>query len=268
MKLAIINLCTIEDISKRSSYQDDITFLSQYAVPFIDYAAGKETGQELLDGFHEALRDDSVSIIWFYQGGNRLVEFLDLIDWDLVVSSKKVFLGVSDFTHFAILAHVKGVRCFYGLALKNICTYFSDNDQKEIADLLLGIINQDENRVANSARIFSLGESICGGHILIFLLMMKRSFVDLRGKNLFIEYHDAPGKTLEDVGFYIEHLMYFLKENKPNSIVLGHSLIFDTQGNPIDFTVINDYFTKRLQPLGIPIQSVDHFKKVISFVAN
>ena len=104
MKIALVNLCRIQDFSKTKYYESSLEFLKENDIEFVDYFSGRETPSDLLKGFHEALKNKDIELVWFIQGGSDLIKFLDKIDWDLVKQSNKEYLGLSDFTHFAFKA--------------------------------------------------------------------------------------------------------------------------------------------------------------------
>jgi len=265
MKVALVNLCKIEDISLLSSFSSDISFLNENQIEYVDYASGKNTREDLLKGFHDALKDKTVGLVWFVQGGNSLISFIENIDWDLVVSSEKKFLGISDFTHFSMTAVSKGVKCYYGLALKKIKKYYSEDNLARISNFLKLISGQniipDENE-----NYYSLDNiKITGGHLTSLIFMIEHYRINLKNTVLFIEHHYIPGENFDDLAYYIDQLLITIKENKPESIILGHTILFDENNNEINFNEINDFFSKRLVGTGIPVSSVDHFIKPILF---
>ena len=119
MKVALVNLCKIEDFSKTGDWRSSLAFLKENNIDYVDYFSGKETPTDLLNGFYEALANKEVELIWFIQGGNDLITFLDKIDWKLVKKSNKEYLGLSDFTHFVFKAMESGKTCYYGPGLSH-----------------------------------------------------------------------------------------------------------------------------------------------------
>lgn len=113
MKVALVNLCKTEDFTKHKSYNDSISFLNENNIEFLDFASGIETVDEMVESFHKALNSDA-NLIWVIRGGNKCIQTLNKIDWNKVVNSKKVFYGLSDFTHFSTMVVSKGVTCYYG----------------------------------------------------------------------------------------------------------------------------------------------------------
>lgn len=264
MKIALVNLCKIEDVSLNPSFKNDLAFLSENKIEYVDYVSRKKTATELLDGFHDALKDNSVEVVWFTQGGSTLINFIDLIDWELVVSSGKKFVGLSDFTHFSAIAVSKGVQCYYGLALKNIKKYYSGEKILHVSNFLKSISKQGISLTDNN--YYSVADTkITGGHLTSFIFMVDRYNINLKEKALFIEHHYIPGETFDDLAYYIDQLILIIKENPPKSIILGHTILFNDLGQEVDYRDVNKFISERISKLNLPITEVDHFVKPIIF---
>lgn len=269
MKVALVNLCKTEDFIKHGSYEDSISFLRENNIDFIDFASGIETIDKMVDGFHKAL-DSDADLIWCIRGGNKCIQMLDKVDWHRIIDSKKVFYGLSDFTHFSAMAVWKGVTCYYGQGLTNIKSYFSNPSERQfITDFLTTGIPVSENAtpLANSkSNLDVLGEKIIGGHLLIFTFMQSQLKIDLGERFIFIEYHSgAVGENLDDLGYYLDQLLYVLKDNMPKGFILGHTEMRNIDGSSIPINVINEYLSEKIVKTGLPIYYLDHFKNTITF---
>jgi muramoyltetrapeptide carboxypeptidase len=55
---------------------------------------------ERLEGFHRLVADESVKAIFFARGGHGILRLLPHIDWDLVASRPRAYVGYSDLTPF------------------------------------------------------------------------------------------------------------------------------------------------------------------------
>jgi muramoyltetrapeptide carboxypeptidase LdcA involved in peptidoglycan recycling len=262
-KIALINLCTYEDISTWSSFNDDISFLKNHSIPFVDYASGKSSKNDLFGAFKKALEDENVSAIWFVCGGNRLIEHIDSFDWNKIAATGKKFLGISDFTHFSILASQHKITSYYGVALKKISKYFTEPEQVRIANFLKKIISDD----FLDAEVYQIKEEeIMGGHLLCSIFMIDHFKLQLGEKHLFIEYHNIPGESIDDLLYHVHQLGLILKKNTPKSLILGHSMMSDAQGNLIDYGIINASIKKVINDyVKIPASEVDHFNIPIKF---
>ncbi len=263
MKIGLVNLCSNTDIAHWSSYEKDFGFLNENNIAYKDFASGKSGNKDLFEGFKEAISDPEVSLIWFVSGGIKMIEHLDNINWQTIENSQKTFIGLSDFTHFSLIAGNHNVSCYYGLALKNITKYYTTIQQKEIASFLKTAIHGEK-----SGLVYENENIITGGHLGTTIFMLNSFNIDISEKTLFIEHHYIPGETLEDLKYYIHQLCITLinKNISPTSFLLGHSMLFKQDNTPMDFTLINksvkdvlkEYFTDH------KINEVDHFTKIIN----
>jgi len=265
MKIALVNLSKIQDFSKTPYYQASLEFLEENNIDYVDYFSGRENFEDLLNGFHEALGDDSVDLVWFIQGGSELIQFLNKIDWDLVRHSHKSFLGQSDFTHFAFRAIPLGVTCYYGPGLKQIKDYFPTAEQRQfVLDFLQNRKLQNYNgQILRGTTSLTLeDERIIGGHSFISAIMLAGAKIDMSNRVLFFEHHYIPGEEPKDVGYFLEAIKLNLA-SRPKAIILGHSVLFDKDKNMIDVAVINKYLLEQHIDLDIPVFYVDHFQKIL-----
>ncbi len=269
MKVALVNLCKTEDFTKHKSYSDSISFLNENNIEFLDFASGLETIAEMVESFHDALNSDA-DLIWVIRGGNKCIQTLNKIDWDKVVDSKKVFYGLSDFTHFSVMAISKGVTCYYGQGLTNIKSYFPNPSERQfIVDFLTSgnPVSEHAKPLENSKTSLEVAnEKIIGGHLLIFTLMQSQLKMDLKDHFVFIEYHTgAVGEDLDDLGYYIDQLLYVLKDNMPKGFILGRTEMRNVDGSQIAIDEINRYSAEKLATTGLPVYYLDHFKNTVTF---
>ncbi len=266
MKIALVNLSKIEDFAKTEYYQDSLDFLTENQIDFVDCFSGRENLDELLAGFHEALRNNEVELVWFIQGGNTLIKFLNKIDWDLVKQSDKEYLGSSDFTHFVFKAVELGKICYYGPQLKEIKKYFpTPTDRQFVIDFLKRKQLPDlKARLLHGTGNFDLAsEKIIGGHSFVSTIMLGNTKIDLENRFLFFEHHYRPGEKLNDVEYFLESIKYQTHQNLPKGFILGHSMLFDKEGKLIDVDLINEQLVKNLVELGRSVYYLDHFKTII-----
>ena len=263
MKIALVNLCSISNIANWASYQDDISFLKSTNIGFFDYASGRSTKSELLKGFYEALNNEEVSVIWFVSGGTALIQYLPELDWSLIKSSGKKFIGLSDFTHFALLASNVGVTCYYGLALKKVTKYYSIEQRERISNFLQHVITNKDSDL-----VYIENKKITGGHLSTAQYIISNYNIGLHDKVLFLEYHYIPGESWEEFEYYIHQLCLSLKirGDMPAEILLGHSVLFKEDGSEIEVNLINDFCKKIiLSYFDLHIKEIDHFNSIIKF---
>lgn len=266
MRIALVNLCRLSDFATNPTYADDINFLQENDISYTDYCSGRATISDQLDGFHQAISDPTIDLVFFVQGGSVLIKFLPLIDWDLVQKSNKKYAGLSDFTHFAFKSVSLGCECYYGIALRDVHKYWpTQNDQAPIIELLKnnsGHFNQALSMTDNSAQDLS-NEKVIGGHIIISTFMLSQLQISLADTYLFLEYHNIPGESFYELEFWLDQLKYVIKNNQPKGFILGHSLLYEKDGTVIDYKDINIFLTEKLSELEKPIYQVDHFKNII-----
>lgn len=268
MKIAIVNLCKIEDFSKTEYYQDSLGFLKENDIDFVDYVSGRENASDLLNGFHEALGNDEVELIWFIQGGNDLIKLLNKINWETVGQSNKEYMGLSDFTHFAFKAIKLGKICYYGQGLKQIKSYFPTPEEKRF---VVDFLKQRQLPKYNAQLLYGSGnldlenKKIIGGHSSISAIMLPNTTIDLTNRFLFFEHHYVAGEELSDARYFLDAVKLYLLRNKARGFILGHSLVPNKDGAPLDIKLINEYFLENLIDLNLPIYYIDHFKTILKF---
>ncbi len=269
MKIALTNLCKTEDFAKLSSVDESISFLNENKIEYLDLASGVEKIDDMVEKFNQSINSDA-DLVWIIRGGNKCIQTLDKLDWDNIVKSDKKFYGLSDFTHFSTIAVSKGITCFYGQGLTRIKQFFpSENERKFIADFLKTGIPFSENAKALAFANNDLdvsNEKIVGGHLLIFTLMQSLLKIDLRNRYLFIEYHTgAIGEDLDDLGYYLDQLLYVVKDNLPKGFILGRTEMKNFDNSKISIEEINKYSVDKLLKYNLPIYYLDHFKNTITF---
>jgi muramoyltetrapeptide carboxypeptidase LdcA involved in peptidoglycan recycling len=268
MKIALVNLSKIEDFSETKYFASCLDFLKENNVDFVDYVSGRKTIEELLEGFHNALKNEEVELVWFVQGGNKLVRFLDKIDWNLVSKTNKEYLGTSDFTHFVFKAVELGKTCYYGPVLKNIKDYFPNHEEQKF---IVDFINNKKLNIYSSELIqgkadYDLENSkIIGGHSFISAIMLPTTKIDLKNRFLFFEHHYISGESFDDLEYFMNAVNLYLLNNKPRGIILGHSFLFDENKNPVNIRIINKQLAENIKDFDVPIYYIDHLKTIIKF---
>ena len=99
-------IAKLEDLGFRTTYNDSV--LSEYG-----YFAGtdQERAEELMDMF---ARDD-VDAVWCVRGGYGSIRILDLLDYELIRTHPKVFVGYSDITALITsISQETGLVVFHG----------------------------------------------------------------------------------------------------------------------------------------------------------
>ncbi len=269
MKVALVNLCKIEDFAIHKSYNSSISFLKENGIDYADFATGASRMERMVECFSKAL-DSDAELLWFIRGGNKSIQALDKIHWDKVISSDKKFYGLSDFTHFSTMAVSRGTTCYYGQGLTNITDYFPTEADREFITRFL----QTGLPVCAKAKALTDGVedldvsnmNIVGGHLFIFTLMQGQLHISLKDRYLFIEYHNGVlGEKLDDLAYYIDQLLYILKDNLPKGFILGKTELRNEDGSQVDLDQVNQYCVEKLNKYNLPIYFLDHYKNTITF---
>jgi muramoyltetrapeptide carboxypeptidase LdcA involved in peptidoglycan recycling len=107
----------------------------------------KESVRIRCDELHAAFRDNSIAAIICTIGGSHANEMLPFLDYSLIQSNPKIFVGYSDttFLHYAIQSRT-GLRTFYG---PSVLTDFSDSPKpiQFTIDHFLHVLTEAENPV-------------------------------------------------------------------------------------------------------------------------
>ncbi len=267
MKIALVNLCKEEDFSKHKTYQDCISFLEEEGIDYLDFCSGHDDLDILVKKFNDSLSSEA-DIVWFVCGGWTCLKVLDKIDWDKVVASKKKFYGLSDFTHFSSKATSLGLNCYYGQGLAHIKQFFPTTESRQfIVDFLkTGVPNYSlaEPLSPNTKALDISKVKIVGGHMLIFTFMQNQLSVNLKDKYLFLEYHhSANGLSLQEIEYYLNQVLFTIKDNLPQGFILGRHMLKDFEGEEIKVEEINNFLTSKLLKYNLPVYYMNHFHNIV-----
>lgn len=98
------------------------------------------TDEERLAGFHELAADPSLKAIFFARGGHGVLRILPDIDWDLLASHPRAYMGYSDLTPF--LLHVVerlGLVAFHGpMVAADLARGQTEAEMQSFLDALAG----------------------------------------------------------------------------------------------------------------------------------
>jgi len=269
MKIALTNLCKLEDFAKHKTYQDAMSFLHEENIEYLDFCSGDSDFDNLVSRFNESL-DSEADIIWVVCGGWSCIKTLDKIDWEKVVASNKKFYGLSDFTHFSSKAVSLGVNCYYGQGLAHIKQFFPTKDSRKFIVNFLKTGNPNSNLAkslsVNTEDLDINRVKVVGGHMLIFAFMQSQLNIHLKERYVFLEYHhDANGIELKELEYYLDQVLYTIKNNLPKGFILGRCLLKDFEGTEMKVEEINNFLVSKLLRYKLPIYYIDHFNNIISF---
>jgi len=160
----------------------------------IGYLGG--TIEERLDDFHSAFRDPDVRGIFCIRGGYGSAQLLDRIDYGLIRSHPKVFVGYSDITALHLAIHKKaGLVSFHGpvIVFKGSTAHFNEYTVRWYRKALFGreALGRLENPLSHGLRSIHPGAThgrLMGGNLTLIASLMGTPYeIDTRGAILFTE---------------------------------------------------------------------------------
>jgi muramoyltetrapeptide carboxypeptidase LdcA involved in peptidoglycan recycling len=267
MKVALVNFAEYEKFNSTVSFKQDLEFLVENKIDYVDYCFNYDKKLDLLAGFRKALANPEIDLIWFVCGGNKTIKFLDDIDWEVVKKANKIYAGASDFTHFSFKAVQNGQVCYYGTSLQEIKKYHpSPKSRKYLADFLQTGKIEKYNHTNLYKTVSNLDEEkIVGGHTFLTTFMLNEVKIDLRDRFLFLEHHYIPGESLEDLEYFVDQIKMVTKGNLPKGFIFGHSMLFGKKGKIMNVATINKKMVEWLREYDLPIAYIDHFKQIVKF---
>lgn len=180
--------------------------LGRYVGRRLGYLAG--TDQERLEDLHGMFRDPEVKAVFAIRGGYGSARLLDRIDYGLLRSNPKVFLGYSDITalHLAIHKHA-GLVTFHGpIVLSEFTDYTQTFFRRALfeAKPLGRLTNPPEKnqlRPEHPLRTVRPGRAsgrLIGGNLSLICATLGTPFeIETRGRILFIEDVDEQPYALD-----------------------------------------------------------------------
>jgi muramoyltetrapeptide carboxypeptidase len=165
---------------------------------------GKKSGyfgnsaDERLDDLHTMFRDPEVNAVFAIRGGYGAQQLLDRIDYDLIRSHPKIFLGYSDITalHLAINKYARLVTFHGPIVLSRFTDFTLDHFRRALFNPkpIGKLANPPEEgvlRPAHSVRTIRPGRAtgpLIGGNLTLVSTTMGTPYeIDTRGKILFLE---------------------------------------------------------------------------------
>ncbi|KAJ5881502.1 peptidase S66 LD-carboxypeptidase A [Penicillium soppii] len=129
-------------LARGKTYLESLGFQVQIIFSKETTATITESIRVRCDEIHAAFRDDTIAAIICTIGGEHANELLPFLDYSLIRSNPKIFVGYSDttFLHYAIQART-GLRTFYG---PSVLTDFSDfpKPMQFTVDHFLRVLNE------------------------------------------------------------------------------------------------------------------------------
>jgi muramoyltetrapeptide carboxypeptidase len=223
------------------------------------------TDQQRLDDLHAMFADTSVDGIFCARGGYGAGRLLPGIDYGLIASNPKAFIGYSDITalHFAIF-NKTGLVTFHGpVGASNFTDYtaesFEDTLIKGKGKIRIEQAKEDRDKQEDYIQIYSISEGVAKGELVGGNLSLVSSLagtpfdLDFTGKLVFLE---EVGESPYRVDRMLTQLLLAGKLQAAKGIVLGVFSDCDEKDTDPDFgdkTSLKETLAERLGGLGIPV---------------
>ena len=267
MKIWLISLSDNWNFLNHNSYKEWLNFLDENNINYEDFIIESDKKEKILENFYKIIELD-VDLIWFVTWWNKLINILWFLDWEKIKKSWKKFIGFSDFTHFAYVANLYGIECYYWPWLKNILKFYPSIENREF---LCSFLKNWELKEINykmlfwnieNSKSFFEKKQIIWWHLNIFIFLHSFYKVSLKNKFLFLEFHPSSfWENKENLEYYLEQLVFILEKTElPKGFILWHSILEWTDENKI-----NKIFLKKLKNFNLPIIYVNHFYNIIKF---
>lgn len=206
------------------------TFIHPQTFEKLHQSAG--TNEQKRDALHALVKNPDIKAIFFATGGNRALHLLGLLDFSLIRSHPKIYMGFSDNTALlnAITART-GLITYHGPTFRRI----SKNPQ---IDFNLRLLKGEETTIAlESATTLRKGHAegwLIGGNISLFqYLIHSGDMPDATGAILFLEdCYEEWSRIDRDFCFFKRSGIF----DKISGLILGQFTDMLDTGTPFGFT--------------------------------
>lgn len=206
------------------------------------------THEQKRDALHELVKNPEIKAVVFAGGGNRALHLLEHLDYDLIRTNPKIYMGFSDSTAVinAITART-GLITYHGPVAKRL----ADNPQLEFN---MRLLKGEENVIPlTGANVLHKGHAegwLIGGNTSLFqYLITSGDMPDATGAILFLE------DCYEEWSRIDRYFCYFKRSgilDKISGLVLGQFTNMLDTGTPFGFT-FEDIIAEHTAGLKIPI---------------
>jgi muramoyltetrapeptide carboxypeptidase len=222
-------------------------FLHPQATARLNQSAG--SAQEKVDAFHELFSNQDIKAIFGARGGNRAITMMDKIDWDIVKSNPKIFMGYSDLTQIlhGIYKHT-GMVTYHGPLFREL------PNRKEFVQVM-ALLGGDKMTIPlPDSKVLQAGTAegkLFGGNLSVFqTLVGTENMPDLSGGIL----------ILEDIGDHLSRYDRMLAHLRTSGILGQLSALIigefvgtqDDEDRPFGFTFA-DVIRQHTNGLDIPV---------------
>jgi len=158
------------------------------------------TDEQRADELNEAFRDNEIAAVFCITGGYGTSRMLPHVNYDLIKSNPKIFLGYSDITALHIAIHQKSnVVTFHGPMIISMGSEFTDYSEKWLLraitnpDPIGEISNPVDGPIIKTITEGAASGQLVGGNISLMASTLGSPYeIDTRNKLLFVEEIDDP----------------------------------------------------------------------------
>ena len=162
------------------------------------YLAG--TDRQRAEELNEAFRDDKVAAVFCVTGGYGTPRMLPYVDYDLIESKPKIFLGYSDITALHIAIHQKSnLVTFHGPMVISMGSEFSDYSEKWLLRAVgnpepMGeVTNPIDGPIIKTITDGKASGKLVGGNLSLMAATLGSPYeINTKNKLLFVEEVDDP----------------------------------------------------------------------------
>jgi len=220
------------------------------------------TDQQRLDDLHEMFENPEVKGIICARGGYGTGRLLQRVNYDLIRSYPKVFVGYSDITalHCAIFKNT-GLITFHGpVGSSEFSEYTTKNFERVLLKGKVSVLVkrprewQDKNTPDYEFYTLSPGVAegdLIGGNLSLICSLLGTPYdLGLEGKLVFLE---EVGEKPYRIDRMLTHLLNAGKLDRCAGVILG--VFYDCDALPDDKTslMLREVLTDRLGALGVPV---------------
>jgi len=198
----------------------------------LGYLAG--TDEERAKELNDAFRDDKVDAIFCVTGGYGTSRILPSLDYDLIKSNPKIFLGYSDITTLHIAMHQKSdLITFHGPLLTSEFTDYTLTwllrtlkDPEPLGELT----NPSDGPIIKTINEGKASGKLVGGNLTLMACTLGTPYeIDTKNKILFLEDTQEPPYRIDR---YLTHLWLGHKLQDAAGIVVGEFTKYEPTQTP------------------------------------
>jgi muramoyltetrapeptide carboxypeptidase len=208
------------------------------------------TPVEKAAALHEVFSTPDIKAIIAAGGGNRGALILDQLDYALLKTNPKLFMGFSDSTALlSALASKAGLASYFGPTVKTL-PRLNRESLDYTFELLSGKAHEYPVNLATPVRTGHCEGTLFGGTLsLLCTLSGTRYLPDLTGAILYIE---EIGEELSRVDRMIWHLCQSIPFHKLAGLIFGEFTLPAETGRPFGFT-LEEIIQEHIRHLNIPV---------------